>query len=230
MFSIINEDFSKLILKGAPFSAAFFKLICDENNNPVDCELLEGNDKLKEIFTLRRSGCDGRSLSEAVRDKDFLNWMHCFGEVALTGGSKSLEYFSEYLDKWYHLLIYSQKQYYFVTLFFDITEKKQLIKRQEAAYTTDDFLLELDQDYVIRRCSAYDENYKNIQEIALDKPIDGILDRLNTRKIVQALQAAYVSQKCQYVELHVDNVYEKKCYWIKVACLEEGAGINICWP
>jgi PAS domain S-box-containing protein len=221
VFGIFSEDYSKLILSGAPFGVAFFKLICDERGHPVDCELLDGNGQSKEIIGLRQPDDDGKPLSAAGRDKDFLNCMHHFGAVALAGGSRNFEYFSEHLDKWYHLLIYSQKQYYFVTLFFDITEEKKSKREQSAVCATDDILLKLDQDYVIRHCSVNDESFQNIQEIILDKKIGDILDNENTRKITQTLQRTRVSKKSQHVELTIDSAYGEGCYFIRAACLEE---------
>ena len=49
-----------------------------------------------------------------------------FGQVAVTGKSVVDELYFAALKKWLHISVYSPKKYYFVSLFEDMTKRKEL--------------------------------------------------------------------------------------------------------
>ncbi len=55
---------------------------------------------------------------------DSFDWIGFYGEVAVNGGDKKMEQYSEPLKKWYDISVYSPEKYYFITQFTDISSKK----------------------------------------------------------------------------------------------------------
>mgnify|MGYP006421494603 CR=1 FL=1 len=103
------------------------KIICDENGKPCDYEFVEINPACEEIIGLKAENVIGKKVSEIlpnVIESDF-DWVGTYGDVALNNTAKEFEQYSTPLKKYFHVKVFSLEKNYFITLFSDITEKKQ---------------------------------------------------------------------------------------------------------
>ncbi|PWD98604.1 PAS domain-containing hybrid sensor histidine kinase/response regulator [Marinilabilia rubra] len=114
---------SSLFFK-APVGFAQHKVIMD-NNNPVDCLILDINAVFEKLTGLEKEKIIGKSIINdlGIYENNF-NWLEYFSQVALNDKIKEFEYYSEVKNKFYKVQAYSNDKYYFTTIFTDITEHK----------------------------------------------------------------------------------------------------------
>ncbi len=115
------------IIMNAPFGYAFHKIIVDEKGKPVDYEYLEVNGAFERITGLKARDIIGKTVLEVLPgiNSDVFNWIEYYGDIAINGGASEFEQYSMPLDAWYKVQAYSDRRYYFSTVFTDITELKQ---------------------------------------------------------------------------------------------------------
>lgn len=117
------------------------RIILDENGNPVDFEFLEVNPTYEKFTGLKADSIIGRSFKSIlpnIQNKE-VDQIGIYGLVALEGGDKTFEQYSEPLKKWFRVHVYSTEKFFFTTMFVDNTPdplelawKKQLINISEA--------------------------------------------------------------------------------------------------
>jgi PAS domain S-box-containing protein/putative nucleotidyltransferase with HDIG domain len=106
---------------------AYCKIVVDENNRPVDYIFLEINNAFEEHTGLKKKDVLGRRITEIIPgfEKSTFDFIGVHGRVALTGEAVRFEQYQEGLQRWYSVFVYSPKKGYFVSIFSDITERKQ---------------------------------------------------------------------------------------------------------
>lgn len=123
----MTDDFYKKLIQESPIGYAYHKIICDDDGIPCDYEFIEINAGFEALIGLGRFDIIGRPVSEILPGIGTLefNWIDFYGEVALNGGKKEFDQFSESLNKWYKINVYSPKKYFFICCFMDITNQKK---------------------------------------------------------------------------------------------------------
>ena len=116
---------------------AYFKLIYDENNKPIDMRLLDVNNAFKELFGTRKDVETGNYYTKLFRT--MLNGIivQHYNEIVVGRSIDIEEFYSPIYNKWLSVSIYSPYKNDVVTIISDITEMKQselkLISTKEAA-------------------------------------------------------------------------------------------------
>ena len=102
-------------------------IILDESGKPVDYDFLEVNGTFEKLTGLKATDIVGKTVTAAIPgiEKSEFDWIAFYGEVALNGGEKEFEQYSEPLKKWYRVHVYSTEKLFFTTMFIDITSGKQ---------------------------------------------------------------------------------------------------------
>ncbi|GEM_PF-1015015 len=148
----MGSDVFCWMLEKMPDAFAYHKIITDQSGEPVDYLLLDCNKAFEEITGLKRSEVLGRPITEifpGIENSEF-DWIKKYGEVALNGTSIHFEQYSEPLDAWYEVSAYSEKRGFFVTVFRDVTERREIEKKlrtSEMRYRT---LHDAHQDVICR--------------------------------------------------------------------------------
>ena len=103
------------------------KIVMDETGRPVDYIFLEVNNSFERHTGLKREDITGKGVREVLPgiENDSADWIGTYGRVALEGKEIRFEQYSEALKKWFFVSAYSPMKEYFVTVFEDITERKQ---------------------------------------------------------------------------------------------------------
>ncbi len=117
------------------------RLIVDENGKPYDYEFLDVNDTFLKITGLKREKLIGNTVRNAIPniEKDSFDWVAYYGEVALSGEHKNFEQYSESLERWFRVHVYSTKRELFTSVFLDITDRvlsEQKIIEKEKNFRT----------------------------------------------------------------------------------------------
>jgi len=121
----MNNTNHKCLVENAPFGYAFHKIILDKNDKPIGYEFIEVNRAFEELTGLKASKILNRNVTEVIPDikSDDFDWIAFYGEIALNGGEKEFEQFSETLNRWYKVQVYSTEKFYFSTVFVDVTNE-----------------------------------------------------------------------------------------------------------
>ncbi len=124
----INKDKEyKLLFANMTSGFAYHKIITDNSGIPIDYEFVDVNPVFEKIIGRPKENIIGKKVTELLPgiDKDPANWIQKYGEVALNGTKTSFENYSSILNKWFYVSVYSPSIGFFVTIFEDITERKQ---------------------------------------------------------------------------------------------------------
>lgn len=128
----------KDLIMSAPFGYAYHKVITDESGEPNNYIFLEINSAFENLTGLKSSDVINRSVKEVFpglgSDGGF-DWIEFFGEIAINGGEKEFEQFSEPLNRWYKVKVFSPEKFYFSTVFTDITEEKNKAEELEGFFS-----------------------------------------------------------------------------------------------
>jgi len=125
----MKEKFHEKVCRRAPFGYGYHKIILDSSDNPIDFKVQEINKEFGNLTGLNKEQIVDKKITEVLPDiRKGFDWVSVFGEIALNGGEKEFEQYSESLDKYFRIKVFSPKKYYFVTIFTDITPEIELAK------------------------------------------------------------------------------------------------------
>jgi len=107
---------------------ALCRMIFDEQNKPVDFVYLEINTAFERLTGLKREAVVGKKVTLAIPGIEKANpeLFEIYGKVAFTGVEEKFEVFFKPLGKWFSISVYSPQKGYFVAVFEDITERKEV--------------------------------------------------------------------------------------------------------
>jgi len=123
----MHDNQYKDLIMSAPFGYAYHKVITDEKGEPADFIFLEINPSFEKLTGLKSSDVINRTAKEVfpgIGSDGGFDWIKFFGDIAINGGEKEFEQFSEPLKRWYKVKVFSPGKFYFSTVFTDITEEK----------------------------------------------------------------------------------------------------------
>ena len=141
-----DHDNINQALETLPNGFARHQLVLDDQNNPADYIFLEVNAAFEEMTGLKRENILGRKVTEVLPgiEKDDFDWIGVYGKVATGGNSLNFEQYSEPLQRWYEVQIYSDEPGFFTTVFNEITARKEelasmkgLLELTEELFNTD---------------------------------------------------------------------------------------------
>lgn len=120
---------------------ALQEVILDEKGKLHDYRYLEMNKACEDILSIKASEVIGKTHLEINPHNRDPNWKKVFGEVALKGKSKKIEYYAPKFKKHLRISTFSPKKGQFANIFEDITDRKkmefELINAKEKAEESD---------------------------------------------------------------------------------------------
>jgi len=118
----------RVLFKNMLNGMAYYQLITDELDNPVDFVLLEANPAYYKTTGLNPADLIGQKASQTTPWilKEAIDWLDIYGRAALKGDETKIETFLKHLGKWLFISVYSPERGYFVTIIEDISERKKI--------------------------------------------------------------------------------------------------------
>ena len=106
---------------------ALHEIVLDKKGRPVDYVFLEVNKAFEVLTGLKAKDILGRRATEVLPGiaDDPADWIGRYGRVALTGEPHRFEQHSEQLGRWYAVSAYRPEPGRFVTVFDDITSRRE---------------------------------------------------------------------------------------------------------
>jgi PAS domain S-box-containing protein len=128
-----SEEQYRSLFKHMLNGFAYCKILNNEKGGPADFVYLEVNDSFEKLTGLKKSEVIEKKVTELFPNIRELNpgLIETYGRVAETGKSEQFELYFKPLENWLAITAYSPKKGYFVAVFDNITEQKQVSQRLE---------------------------------------------------------------------------------------------------
>jgi len=128
-----ERNFKNLFEK-MPDGYVIHEIIRDQDGKPFDYRFISVNPALERITGWKAEDVIGKTVIEALpQTKKY--WLEIYGEIAVTGEPTTFESYSEELDKYFEITVYSPANNQFATIFQDITLRTKAEKAQNAYET-----------------------------------------------------------------------------------------------
>lgn len=107
---------------------AYCRMIFDADERPVDFLYLQVNKNFEALTGLKNA--EGRKVSEVIPGIRASNpeVFEIYGRVSRTGKAERFETYVAPLSRWFWISVYSPRRDYFIAVFQNITEQKQVEK------------------------------------------------------------------------------------------------------
>jgi len=135
---------------------ALHEIICNEKGVPVDYRFLAVNPAFEKMTGLKAEEIVGRRVLEIMPGIESI-WIERYGKVALTGKPASFENESKELGKIFDVKSYCPAPNQFVSIFSDITKRRQ-----------SEELLKISEE-------KYRSIFENVQDVYYEATFDGII-------------------------------------------------------
>ena len=116
---------------------ALHEMVWDDYGNPIDFIFLDVNPMYENLTKLKKDNILGKKGKDIITGLE-QKWIDIYGEVVKTGKSRSIIDHSEYLDKFWEVLVFSPGENQFAVILNDITERKKTedaLKENERRYS-----------------------------------------------------------------------------------------------
>ncbi|MCX7612534.1 MAG: PAS domain S-box protein, partial [Ignavibacterium sp.] len=121
----ITENRYQSLFENQIEAYAIHEIITDENDIPIDYRFIDVNKSFLEVLGLSdKSQIVNKTVREIWPDVE-QEWIQIYGNIALNGGSITLEKYSKVFNKTFLINAYSQGDRQFAISFFDITDRKR---------------------------------------------------------------------------------------------------------
>ncbi|MCR4279306.1 MAG: PAS domain S-box protein, partial [Candidatus Zambryskibacteria bacterium] len=129
----VSRTFYKSIFDNTLDGMAYCQMLFDAQGYPVDFVYLKVNENFGKLTGLQE--VVGKKVTELIPDITTSNseLFEIYGRVSLTGKSERFETYSAPLSRWFLISVYSPKKQFFVAVFQNITDQKEIEKDFENA-------------------------------------------------------------------------------------------------
>ena len=133
-----SEEKYRTLYSSMNEGSALHKLVFDDNNIPIDYEIIDVNPAYEEILKIKKADIIGKKASEAYNTEN-APYLDIYSKVALKRKSTQFETYFEPLNKYLNISVFSPAKGTFATLFEDITNNKkseESLRKNEEKYKT----------------------------------------------------------------------------------------------
>lgn len=131
-----EKQMLELVFNSMTEGLALHEIILNERGQAYDYRFLQVNPSFEKIMGLKSADITGKTVRQILPNVEQY-WIDTYAKVALEGETLRINNFSSDLKKYFDVITFSPKKYYFAVLALDITEKvvmqRELIKAKEEA-------------------------------------------------------------------------------------------------
>lgn len=120
------------LFAGQTHGVAYCQIVLDAQGKPADFVYLEVNEAFERIIGLRRSIIEGQRFTDVfpASNGNTADVIADRGQVALTEQESQSDQYFPYLRRWYSVYLFCPQKGFFVSVFTDISERKQAEQEQ----------------------------------------------------------------------------------------------------
>ena len=227
-----REKETNKIIDNMAAGFAYHKIYYDENGNAVDYEYIKTNNEFHKLTELSFD-IIGKKASQIFDFKDDENIVDDnYSMVAKTQNPRRIEKYMENIGKWFDISIYSPKEGYFATIFYDSTDRKnneQILKGSEDALRENqkrlsttfesigDGVIAVDNQFKVTMMNKVAKNILNWDSGYYGTDLDKILNlkdiNIDGRSIKNIAVEVFETKKPYYINqatLHIEKTNETK--------------------
>ncbi len=121
------QDRYRSLVSNLPDGLALLQVLLDDDGNPIDYVFLDVNPALEALTGLTRDQMVGKGVAEVLPEREHsgFDWAGTYGRVVLTGQSVTFEQYAEPVGRWYEVTACSDDPGTLITVFRDITSRRQ---------------------------------------------------------------------------------------------------------
>lgn len=216
----INDDFFKNVLELSSNGYVCCKIICDQQNNPVDYQYLAMNGVFEEFSGLKASEVIGKKGSEIIQESQNgeHDWNKFYGEIGIYGGRKEMEQFSQHLNRWYRIALYSPQKCYFVCSITDITQEKKNLHEKEVILTAlNDIVFELDKDFMFSKVYISNESLLfTVRQMIIGSKINDIFPQEMADLFISQMEQVRITGKKQTIMYKSPLAFDNNWYRVDI--------------
>ncbi len=171
---------------------AFYRLIVNQDQVPVDFEFIEMNKAFETVTGLDASKLIGKSYKELF-EEDSSKYFEVFRDLALNGKSHTFDWYSKKLHRHFRVIAFSNEQKTLVTQFLDISSEVHISTVKEIVLNTlNDIVFELDDELNFKNVFTSDEKRMFTSR---DKFLSGSIHSLFTQDVKKILLPTFEKAK-----------------------------------
>ena len=198
---LLNDNFYKSIVYQSPLGYAYHKVLCSNDSLPIDYEFIATNPSFEVMTGLKSADILGRRVTEVlpgIRDGEF-DWVAFYGDIAINGGIKEFEQYSEQLNRWYKVHVTSPAKYFFVTIFTDITNNIKTLEEQITLNTFfNDIVIEINEDMIYVNYHSNASYASQQREKVIGKTVQEIYGQAFAKQLETACKRAKESGQIEH--------------------------------
>lgn len=116
--------------KTLPIPYARHKIVCNSEGKPIDYMFVEVNAAFETQTGLQAKTILQKNITDIIPEFRYesFDWIGFYGEVALgKSKDKEIEQFSDHLQKWFKITVFSDEHGYFSTIFHDVSHEHMIV-------------------------------------------------------------------------------------------------------
>jgi len=211
----MNLEFYQTMFEKAPVGFAYCEAVLNDNQEIVDLVYLKVNSKFKDIYRISKINIENKKRSEIFNHKNIDKELaENIGIVIKQNKQVNFEFHSELINRHLKVEIHStflNKVFIFVT---DITkEVNETIEKSILLKTTNDIILELDENYVFT--SVYTNYEKDLfidKEHLISQNIKDIFNQETSETLIEAFKLAKETNTNQIISYKTIENYKPKYF------------------
>jgi PAS domain S-box-containing protein len=130
----VSEERYKMLFTNMTEAFLLGEVICDKDGEPYDYTCLDANPAYEVNSGLKRETIIGKSIRELFTDANLMS-IKRYGKVALSGQPTNFEFFSQALNRYLDVNVFSPEKGKFAVIFRDITERKRAEEELAAVHS-----------------------------------------------------------------------------------------------
>jgi len=209
----MKPSFYQQMLELVPVGFAFCEAVLDNDHNIIDFLYVDVNQSFKSILGLDNIEVIGKKRSELFSsDESDASWADNFRDVLKNQSHRSFKLYSKIINKHLKIDLYSPEKFKIAMFMTDIT--KEVIESVEKSIllkTTNDVILELNEDYIFTNLYTNYEQYVDKNNF-INKHISEVFNEKVTEQFYNALKQAKQTEQSAIIDYQLNEEFEQRWF------------------